>query len=73
MQEGRTLRSILEDKLIADIAPDAVSNWNLPGRDCYDDTLPVLKEKMGWNTVERGFDRPEQPVKAPLEHGRAGL
>ena len=57
MLKGRTLRSILEDKLIADIAPDAVSNWNLPGRDCYDDTLPVLKEKMGWNTVERGFDR----------------
>ena len=53
----RTLGSILEDPLIADIAPDAISKWDLSKEEYYHWTLREIADKMGWRTLERGFTR----------------
>ena len=53
----RTLKSLLEEPSIADIAPDAISNWGLSEKDFYDWTLGEIADKMGWRFLERGFTR----------------
>ncbi|MCR5596362.1 MAG: alpha/beta hydrolase [Lachnospiraceae bacterium] len=57
MLKDRTLRSILEDPMISDIAVDAISKWDLSKEEFYDWTLEEISEKMGWSNLERGFGR----------------
>ena len=52
----RTLGSILEDPAIAEIAPDAISKWDLSKEDFYHWTLQEIAEKKGWDCLERGFE-----------------
>ena len=53
----RTLRSMLTDPLIADIAEDAISKWNLSKEEFYNWTLDEIGDKMGWRCLERSFTR----------------
>ncbi len=53
----RTLKSLLEDPLIADIAPDAISKRDLSKDEFYDWTLQTIAENVGWANLERGFTR----------------
>ena len=53
----RTLQSLLEDPLIAEIAPEAIRGNDLSKEEWYTWTLEEMAEKMGWNSLERGFSR----------------
>lgn len=55
--KNRTLKSILEDPIIAKIAPDAITKWDLSKEDFYNWTLQEIADKMGWKNPERGFSR----------------
>ena len=57
MLSDRTLRSILEDPLLADAAPDAILNMDIAGQEYYDWTLSEIGDRMGWRFLERGFAR----------------
>ena len=57
MLKDRTLGSILEDPMIADIAPDAISKWDLSKEEYYNWTLQEIADRMGWRSLERGFSR----------------
>ena len=58
MLKNRTLKSILEDPLIAEIAPDAISKWDLTKEEYYTWTMNEIAERMGWRrSVERGLNR----------------
>ena len=57
MLKDRTLKSLLEDPLIADIAPEAIAAWDLSQEEFYDWTLQEIAEKMNWGNLERGFTR----------------
>lgn len=57
MLKDRTLKSILEDPAIADIAPDAISKWDLSKEEFYHWTLREMADKMGWRNLERGLAR----------------
>ena len=57
MLKDRTLQSILEDPMIAQIAPDAISKWDLSKEDFYPWTLAEIAEKKGFRTLDKGFDR----------------
>ena len=52
-----TLQSILTNPLIADIAEDAISKWDLSKEDFYDWTLQELSDKKGWHNIEKGYER----------------
>lgn len=54
---GKTLKSLLEHPLIADIAPDAISKRNLSKEAFYHWTLQEIADKMGWRNLEWGFTR----------------
>lgn len=54
---NKTLKAILEDPAIADIAPDAISKWDLSKEAFYHWTLQEIADKMGWRVLERGFTR----------------
>ena len=53
----RTLKTLLEDPAIADIAPEAISKWDLSKEPFYLWTLKEMADKMGWQNLERGFAR----------------
>ncbi len=53
----KTLGEILEDPRIAQIAPDAISKWDLSKEEFYNWTLREIAEKMGWGILEFGFTR----------------
>ena len=57
MLKDRTLRSILEDPILADIAPDAISKRDLTTEEFYNWTLQEIADRMGWWSLERGFAR----------------
>ncbi|MCR5178037.1 MAG: alpha/beta hydrolase [Lachnospiraceae bacterium] len=55
--KDRTLKSLLEDPMIAEISEDAISKWDLSKEDFYDWTLQEIADKKGWGNLERGFTR----------------
>ncbi|MCR4762474.1 MAG: hypothetical protein K5696_03000, partial [Lachnospiraceae bacterium] len=57
MLRNRTLKSILEDPMIAEIAVDAISMWDLSKEDLYNWTLQEIADQKGWCNLERGFTR----------------
>ena len=57
MLKNRTLQSLLEDPIIADIAPHAVTNRDLSREEFYHWPLAEVAEKTGWRGLERGFAR----------------
>ena len=57
MLKDKTLKMLLEAPAIADIAPDAISKWDLSKEEFYHWTLQEIADKMSWNTLERGFSR----------------
>ncbi len=57
MLKDRTLKSILEDPVLADIAPDAISKRDLSVEEFYNWTLQEIADRMGWRSLERGFAR----------------
>lgn len=59
----KTLKALLEDPLIAEIAPDAISKWDLSKEEFYHWTLQEMAEKMGWRNLNRGFTRLFQAAK----------
>lgn len=57
MFENKTLKALLENPAIAEIAPDAITKWDLSKEDFYEWTIQELSEKKGWGFLERGFRR----------------
>ena len=57
MLEDRTLKEMLENPAIAEIAPDAISKWDLSKEDFYHWTLGEIAERKGWRTLGLGFER----------------
>ncbi len=57
MMKDRTLKSLLEDPLIAEISEDAISKWDLSKEDFYHWTLQEIADRKGWANLERGFTR----------------
>ena len=55
MYMDKTLREMLENPLVSEIAPDAISKWDLSGEEFWNWTLQEIADKMGWNCLERGF------------------
>lgn len=55
MYMNKTLRELLEDPAIADIAPDAISKRELSKEPFYHWTLEQISGRMGWNVLNRGF------------------
>ena len=56
MLRDKTLKEILEDPAIAEIAPEAISKWDLSKEEYYHWTLQEIADRMGWDCLERGFD-----------------
>lgn len=52
-----TLKELLENPRIKDIAPDAVRGWDLTKEDFYNDTLSKLAEERNWLNLKSGFER----------------
>ncbi len=50
-----TLKEILEDERISEIAKDAISKWDLSKEEFYGYTLSEIAENPGWNNIQRGF------------------
>jgi len=48
MLKDKTLKSILENPMIADIAPDAIKGWDLSKEEFYHWTLKEIADKMGF-------------------------
>ena len=57
MLMNKTLKALLEDPSIAEIAPDAISKWDLSKEEFYQWTLQEIADRMGWRVLERGFTR----------------
>ena len=51
MLKDRTLKSLLEDPLIADIAPEAISKMDLSKEEYYSWTLREIADRMGKELV----------------------
>jgi len=51
----KTLKELLENPAIREIAPDAISKWDLTKEEFYNWTLQEIKEKKGWNTIGKGL------------------
>lgn len=56
MMLEKTLKELLENPAIRDIAPDAISKWDLSKEDFYNWTLLDIKEKKGWKTIGKGLE-----------------
>ena len=54
---NRTLKDILEDPLIKDIAPDAISKRDLSKEEFYGYTMQEIDDKLGWKSVSPGLER----------------
>ena len=57
MYKDKTLKELLENPIIADIAPDAIRRRDLSKDEFYDWTLQDIADKVGWGNLERGFTR----------------
>ena len=57
MLKDQTLKSILEDPMIAEIAPDAISKCDLTKEEYYHWTLQEIADRMGWRGALRGIER----------------
>ena len=57
MYMDKTLREMLENPLVSEIAPDAISKWDLSKEEFYGWTLQEIADRMGWGCLERGFKR----------------
>lgn len=55
MLKDKTLKEILENPLIAEIAPDAIKRWDLSQEEFYHWSLQEIADKMGWRSLEKGF------------------
>jgi len=55
MLKDKTLKMALENPLITDISPDAISKRDLSKEAFYHWTLQDIADKMGWRNLERGF------------------
>ena len=55
MYMDKTLREMLENPLVSEIALDAISKWDLSVEEFWNWTLQEIADKMGWNCLERGF------------------
>ncbi len=55
--KNRTLKSLLEEPSIAQIAADAIRNRDLSKEEFYRWTLQEIADKMGWRCLERSFGR----------------
>ena len=53
--KNKTLRELLESPVIHEIAPDAVSKWDLTKEEFYNWTLEEIAEKTGMKTLDKGF------------------
>lgn len=53
---NKTLKELLTDPLIKDIAPDAISKWDLSKEEFYNWTLREISDKMGWKVLKSGFE-----------------
>ena len=65
---NKTLKMLLEDPAIADIAPDAISKWDLSKEEFYHWTLQEIADKMGWRTLEKGFTRLFEAAQGAYYH-----
>lgn len=52
---NKTLKELLESPVISEIAPDAISKWDLSKEEFYNWTLQEIKDRMGWKTLAKGF------------------
>ena len=59
----RTLKEMLENPVIAEIAPDAIRRWDLREEAFYNKTLQEIADEMGWRSLERGFTRLYEAAK----------
>ena len=57
MLMNKTLKEILENPIIAEIAPDAIRGRDLSREEFYHWTLQEIADKMGWRTLEKGFTK----------------
>ncbi len=57
MYMDKTLKEMLENPLITEIAPDAISKWDLSKEAFYQWSLQEIADKMGWRILEKSFDR----------------
>lgn len=57
MLKDKTMKMLLEDPSIADIAPEAISKWDLSKEEFYHWTLQEMADKKGWRNLEFGFTR----------------
>ncbi|MBO2516155.1 MAG: hypothetical protein CW338_02605 [Clostridiales bacterium] len=57
IDENRTLGSILEDPIIAKIAPDAIKDYGIEKQEMYGKTLKQLHEEHFGGNIIRGFQR----------------
>lgn len=57
MLKNKTLKEILENPMIADIASDAIRGWDLSKEEFYHWTLQEIADKVGWRNLERGFTK----------------
>ncbi len=56
MMMSKTLKELLEDSMIKEIAPNAISKWDLSKEEFYDWTLQEIADKMGWKSLKNGFE-----------------
>ena len=57
MLKDKTLRELLENPVIAAIAPDAIKGRDLSEEEFYDWTLQQIADEMGWRSLEKGFTK----------------
>lgn len=57
IDENRTLGSILEDPIIAEIAPDAIKDYGIEKQEMYHKTLKQLHEEHFGGNITRGLQR----------------
>ncbi len=53
----KTFKELIENPLIKEIAPDAISKWDLTKEEFYNMTIRDIDEKMGWKGVDAGLER----------------
>ena len=52
----KTLKEILENPVIKDIAPNAISKWDLSKEEFYNWSLNEISTKMGWECIKSGLE-----------------
>lgn len=53
----KTYKEMIENPAIKDIAPFAISNWDLTKEDFYNWTMQEIADKMGWKTIGSSIER----------------